>query len=334
MLQKVRKLFFLREFIANPTPESVQNIILFGILCYLSISAAVFYTLFRYVESHSAITGLAGAFAVINWISYREYKEGNQELARYLFYLSANTFLFLFASFLGSESGIYLLYFPLICSAFILYNVWEKRKIIFIVLLSFACLGALDLTRHQLLLLNLPEDIKRTYYVCSFLLCLAFLAFCVSYLVIIVYKTQAVLRESEAKLSSILESLDEVVWAVSMPGQELIYLNQAAEKVFAFPDPSYYVSTRKWSLLVHPQDRRKYETFHGQLPERGAGEIEYRIRFTRPSTDRSGARMSCEARYTKVSSSKLVRSSSFSLRFRSVISRENTATPVTTPCSF
>ncbi len=280
MLQKVRKLFFLREFLMNPTPESVRNIILFGLLCYLGMAAAVFFTLLHYIDHTWTVVGLVGAFVSIKWIAWREYRDGSREAARYLFYLSANGFLFLFASYLGNDSGIYLLYFPLICSTFILYSIWEKRKIILMVLLSFACLGMLDLTRHQLLLLDLPEAIRRTYYVCSFLLCLAFLAFCVSYLVVIIYKTQAVLRESEAKLSSILESLDEVVWAVSVPDQKIIYLNQSAEKVFAFPEPTYYTDKQKWSQVVHPQDRKKYEAFHQQVIQRGTGELEYRFVMT------------------------------------------------------
>jgi hypothetical protein len=156
---------------------------------------------------------------------------------------------------------VYLLFFPLISSTVAVYGLADKKKIILMVLLSFLFLGLLDLTDHQLFVLDLPLATLRLYYVCNFLLSLSFIIFCVSHLVVMNSRTQAVLRESEAKLSSVLDSLDEIVWAVSLPGYQVTYLNTAADRVLQFPDPSYRRDKRKWAQLVHPQDQKRYLAF-------------------------------------------------------------------------
>jgi PAS domain S-box-containing protein len=121
---------------------------------------------------------------------------------------------------------------------------------------------------------------------------LSFIIFCVSHLVVMNSRTQAVLRESEAKLSSVLDSLDEIVWAVSLPGYQVTYLNTAADRVLQFPDPSYRRDKRKWAQLVHPQDQKRYLAFHENVLNRGAGELEYRI--TRPNGEIRWLHESCK----------------------------------------
>jgi PAS domain S-box-containing protein len=292
LLQKIRKLLFPEDFLIPPSPGSVSNILWLGQLCYIGVSLFIFGVLFR----HGSAPGLAGTllavFVTTQLVQYYEYRHRSFEAAKYIFYGSANAFLFLFSSFLGSQAGVYLLFFPLISSTVAVYGLADKKKIIVMVLLSFLFLGLLDLTDHQLFVLDLPLSTLRLYYVCNFLLSLSFIIFCVSHLVVMNSHTQAVLRESEAKLSSILDSLDEIVWAVSLPDYQVTYLNTAADRVLQFPDPSYRRDKRKWAQLVHPQDQKRYLAFHEGVLHRGAGELSYRI--TRPNGEIRWLHESCK----------------------------------------
>ncbi|MBD0254896.1 MAG: PAS domain S-box protein [Cytophagales bacterium] len=292
LLQKIRKLLFPEDFLVPPAPGSVSNILWLGQLCYIGVSLFIFGVLFRHGSDPKLTGTLLAVFVTTQLVQYYEYRQRSFEAARYIFYGSANAFLFLFSSFLGSQAGVYLLFFPLISSTVAVYGLADKKKIIVMVLLSFLFLGLLDLTNHQLFVLDLPLATLRLYYVLNFLLSLSFIIFCVSHLVMMNSRTQAVLRESEAKLSSVLDSLDEIVWAVSLPGYQVTYLNTAADRVLQFPDPSFRRDKRKWAQLVHPQDQRRYLAFHENVLNRGAGELEYRI--TRPNGEIRWLHESCK----------------------------------------
>jgi PAS domain S-box-containing protein len=261
-------------------------------LCYIGVSLFIFGVLFGHGSDPKLTGTLLAVFITTQLVQYYEYRQRSFEAARYIFYGSANAFLFLFSSFLGSQAGVYLLFFPLISSTVAVYGLADKKKIILMVLLSFLFLGLLDLTNHQLFVLDLPLATLRLYYVCNFLLSLSFIIFCISHLVMMNSRTQAVLRESEAKLSSVLDSLDEIVWAVSLPDYQVTYLNTAADRVLQFPDPSFRRDKRKWAQLVHPHDQKRSLAFHENWLNRGAGELEYRI--TRPSGEIRWLHESCK----------------------------------------
>jgi PAS domain S-box-containing protein len=292
LLQNLRKLLFPEDFLVPPAPGSVSNILWLGQLCYTGVSLFIFGVLFRHGAEPRLTGTLLAVFVTTQLVQYYEYRHRSFEAAKYIFYGSANAFLFLFSSFLGSQAGVYLLFFPLISSTVAVYGLADKQKIIVMVLLSFLFLGLLDLTDHQLFVLDLPLATLRLYYVCNFLLSLSFIIFCVSHLVAMNSRTQAVLRESEAKLSSILDSLDEIVWAVSLPDYQVTYLNAAADRVMQFPDPSYRRDKRKWAQLAHLQDQKRYLAYHEDVLHRGAGELEYRI--TRPNGEIRWLHESCK----------------------------------------
>ncbi len=277
ILKKIRKILFPEDQLLQPGSGAISPVIWLGQLCYYGISLLVFYLLFRY-EARTQLVGLLFfVFTAAHLLQHYLCRSEQREAARYIFYLSANVFLFLSASFLGSQAGIYLLFFPLISSTVAVYGLNGKKQIILMVVVSFALLGLLDLTNHQLFVLNIPQSTLRAFYLFNFLLSLSFILYFVSHLVLITTRTQAVLRESEARLSSILNSLDEIIWAVSMPDYKLIYLNTAADQVLQFPDASFLEDKRKWVQLVHSHDRKAYGSFHENVVRLGAAETEYRI---------------------------------------------------------
>jgi len=85
------------------------------------------------------------------------------------------------------------------------------------------------------------------------------------------------LRRAEDKLSGVLDSLDNVVWSISMTGSELLYLNPAAERVYGRPVSEFFADGKLWLNIVHPEDRHRVENSLGELLANKAITLEYRI---------------------------------------------------------
>ena len=88
---------------------------------------------------------------------------------------------------------------------------------------------------------------------------------------------QQKLQESEIRLESILNSLDDVVWSAAVEEFQLLYLNPAAEAVHGYPVSSFLSSPDLWLDVIHPADRHQMAHFFDQLLAAGSLNIEYRI---------------------------------------------------------
>lgn len=88
---------------------------------------------------------------------------------------------------------------------------------------------------------------------------------------------QQKLQESEIRLESILNSLDDVVWSAAVEEFQLLYLNPAAEAVHGYPVSSFLSSPHLWLDVIHPADRHQMVHFFDQLLAAGSLNIEYRI---------------------------------------------------------
>ncbi|HBL12272.1 MAG TPA: hypothetical protein DD379_12860 [Cyanobacteria bacterium UBA11162] len=87
----------------------------------------------------------------------------------------------------------------------------------------------------------------------------------------------AALNESKQRLDGILNSLEDVVWSVSATTYDLIYLNPATERVYGHPVEAFFNNPNLWLEMVHPDDRKKVNTFHQDTLTMGSKNLEYRI---------------------------------------------------------
>lgn len=85
------------------------------------------------------------------------------------------------------------------------------------------------------------------------------------------------LHLAEEKLSGVLDSIDHIVWSTSVPGNELLYLNSAAERVYGRPVSEFIADARLWWGIVHPDDRQRVQDSSNSLLARGALTVQYRI---------------------------------------------------------
>ncbi len=279
MLENIHKTFFLSSESAEESSLTVRNFILVSQLFYHMLSFVVFGTLLRVTDfpTNAYIFSLLLLYITAYLVVIRINKQRKPETAKYVFYIVTNILLFIFSSAMGNKAGIYLLYFPLITSTLVIYGFHDKEKIILMTALSFAFLGLLDFTEHRLWLLPISSDTQHTFYAANFILSVGVIGFCIIYLISVLYHTETRLRESESHLSSILSSLNEVVWAATLPDGDIIYINAAAEQVFSFPQKSFYENRKLWSHSVLPIDRADYEAFEAEVHKKGSDEIEYRV---------------------------------------------------------
>ena len=86
------------------------------------------------------------------------------------------------------------------------------------------------------------------------------------------------LHRAEEKLSGVLDSIDNVVWSISLTDNELLYLNPAAERVYGRPVCDFFADRALWLSAVHPDDRRRMRDSLAELiASKAAMTLEYRI---------------------------------------------------------
>jgi diguanylate cyclase (GGDEF)-like protein/PAS domain S-box-containing protein len=91
-------------------------------------------------------------------------------------------------------------------------------------------------------------------------------------------KAESDLRVTEEKLSSILDSIDNVVWSATDRG--FIYLNSIVETLYGRPIEDFFRDRGLWFESVHPDDRAAMEAGHARLAH--AADLKHEYRIVRP----------------------------------------------------
>ena len=84
------------------------------------------------------------------------------------------------------------------------------------------------------------------------------------------------LQESEEKLESILNSLEEVVWSVEVATDNLLFLNPAAQQVYGRPVDELLKNPNLRLESIHPEDRDRVKSSLGCSANQ-TNDLEYRI---------------------------------------------------------
>lgn len=94
---------------------------------------------------------------------------------------------------------------------------------------------------------------------------------------------QQLLLKSEQRLESILGSLEDIVWSVSVETRNLEYLNPAVENVYGRTAAEFFQNPGLWLEVVHPDDQFRVQHTRQSWFEVGSLDLEYRI--IRPNGD-------------------------------------------------
>ncbi len=85
------------------------------------------------------------------------------------------------------------------------------------------------------------------------------------------------LRESEQKMSSILNNITDVIWSISLPDMSLFYVSPSVEKMYGRSAEEFVKNPSLWQESVHTEDQHLTEKAWAQLHEEGEAERECRI---------------------------------------------------------
>ncbi|MGB3765379.1 MAG: EAL domain-containing protein [Phormidesmis sp.] len=90
-------------------------------------------------------------------------------------------------------------------------------------------------------------------------------------------KTQLKLQRSEARLESILDSVQEVVWSGFLDPFEITYLNPSVEEIYGLPPQALIDSPHYWIGRIVEEDADSVRKHLSGTPDCGAFELEYRV---------------------------------------------------------
>ncbi|HEY8511302.1 MAG TPA: response regulator [Cyclobacteriaceae bacterium] len=105
-----------------------------------------------------------GIFFLICVATYWLNSKNKFFIAKHLLFLGANIYVFLAASAFGRSTGEQLLILPIIFGAVLIFDLTEKRSLIFSIAFSLLCLLTLELTDYGLFTLALTPEEQLEYY--------------------------------------------------------------------------------------------------------------------------------------------------------------------------
>jgi diguanylate cyclase (GGDEF)-like protein/PAS domain S-box-containing protein len=84
-------------------------------------------------------------------------------------------------------------------------------------------------------------------------------------------------RRAKERLTSILATIDNIIWSIAADTYETLYLNPAAERIYGRPASAFYDDPKLFMDIVHPEDRPRVAQMLPELIEKGTMTIQYRI---------------------------------------------------------
>ncbi|AFZ48032.1 multi-sensor hybrid histidine kinase [Cyanobacterium stanieri PCC 7202] len=88
---------------------------------------------------------------------------------------------------------------------------------------------------------------------------------------------QQELLATKEQLQNILGSLSEVVWSVTYPDQEVLYITPSAEDLYEIPVEEWMKDINYWHRVIHPEDKEQMAVTLQQLETQGYYNTEFRI---------------------------------------------------------
>ncbi|MBM9514889.1 PAS domain-containing protein [Desulfogranum marinum] len=86
-----------------------------------------------------------------------------------------------------------------------------------------------------------------------------------------------VVNQIEEKIQSILDNLSDVIWSLSWPNFDVLFISPSVEIVYERPLQDFYDDPLIWQKAVHPDDKHLTDNALAQLLNNGTAEHEYRI---------------------------------------------------------
>jgi PAS domain S-box-containing protein len=91
------------------------------------------------------------------------------------------------------------------------------------------------------------------------------------------HRAGAALRESEERFRHLLSSIQDMVWSSTLDGSQVLFVNEAVERIYGITQAEFRRRPHFWYDIVHPDDLPQVRGAVERLRETGTAEFEYRI---------------------------------------------------------
>jgi PAS domain S-box-containing protein len=91
------------------------------------------------------------------------------------------------------------------------------------------------------------------------------------------YNAELELRETHARLNSILEECDIAVWSADAATHQILFVSQSCAQIFGLEAGDFYADPMAWARAAHPDDVDRPKQMLSDLQEKGEGQTTYRI---------------------------------------------------------
>lgn len=85
------------------------------------------------------------------------------------------------------------------------------------------------------------------------------------------------LQHTKEQLQNVIASLKEVLWSISVPYFEVIYISPSVEDIYGISHQEWMKDYTYWSRVIHPEDKSVIDVIWQNMEEKGFSETEYRI---------------------------------------------------------
>lgn len=179
---------------------------------------------------------ITGVFGAAYWLN----KSGKLRVGRITLYVILNLTVFVADIILGRNTGLFLLYIPIMASSLILFGFKEKNSIILVAAFSVFLFVLLEITNHTIISVTykLTREANYAIYYTTMLLSIVATVMCVYYLRSVNYHVESRLIEQRTFYENIFENLPADV-AVFDKHHRYIYINPKGERD---------ASVRKWMV--------------------------------------------------------------------------------------
>ncbi|MBX7203978.1 MAG: response regulator [Bacteroidia bacterium] len=247
----------------------------------LGLAASLFYALlFGIIGQINLITYCLLLAAMMGW-AYTSNRQGKIDPFRIITIFVLNVSVFFIDLMLGRNTGLFLLFIPLMGASFVLFSAAEKFKVFSMVALSLLCIAALELTNHKFIIEQVHLNRWENYTL--FYASLFTSIFAIAFIIIELRETnidfEKVLRQQKNFFEKIFDEMPTDL--VVFNGQrEYVYLNHAAVKdsemrkwMIGKTETEYMNFRKKTAEFVKIRDR----AFHDVLTSKRVIEFEEAI---------------------------------------------------------
>lgn len=90
-------------------------------------------------------------------------------------------------------------------------------------------------------------------------------------------RMEMALQQSEARLRSIVESIEDAVWSADLPSRKVTYMSPAVQRISGWSSEDFYENDQLRFDIIHPDDREHAKNGYQRIMQHGHYDWEYRI---------------------------------------------------------